>query len=241
MNLREAAQQALEALELGCTDHEGNEVDLVWPAITALRAALAEDVPETNFGNMAKVVDFYGDGNVYRGQRSRDSQTPTLTINGMPAVEGPLSKAQPTSQESRQVEPVAYVTGFSKGYAVVQPVDRSLLMPVGMALYRSRTTINEMETVEPVAWLIEAYDIYEKCALQRLVFDKPKNMQGVKITAYYIAPPKREPLTEAELEPIRRRMMMEAYNAADDGDSERYNALKVMANDVLDMLLGGEK
>lgn len=33
--------------------------------------------------------------------------------------------------------PVAYVTGYSKGYAVVQPVDRSLLMPVGMALYRS--------------------------------------------------------------------------------------------------------
>lgn len=47
-----------------------------------------------------------------------------------------------------------------------------------------------------------------------------------------------KPLTEQELEPIRRRMMMEAYNAADDGDFERYNALKVMANDVLDMLLG---
>lgn len=51
----------------------------------------------------------------------------------------------------------------------------------------------------------------------------------------------RKPFTEAELEPIRRRMMMEVYNAADDGDSERYNALKVMANDVLDMLLGVKK
>lgn len=47
-----------------------------------------------------------------------------------------------------------------------------------------------------------------------------------------------KPMTEQELEPIRRRMMMEAYNAADDCDFERYNALKVMANDVLDMLLG---
>ena len=42
MDLREAAQQALNALELGCTDHEGNVVDLVGPAITALRAALAD-------------------------------------------------------------------------------------------------------------------------------------------------------------------------------------------------------
>lgn len=39
--------------------------------------------------------------------------------------------AQPES------EPVAYVTGFSKRYATVQRVDRSLLMCVGMALYRS--------------------------------------------------------------------------------------------------------
>ena len=58
----------------------------------------------------------------------------------------------PTCRESRQVEPVAYVTGYSKGYATVQPVDRSLLMPVGMALYRSPPTISKTETVEPVAW-----------------------------------------------------------------------------------------
>ena len=67
------------------------------------------DVPETNFGNMAQAVDCYGDGNVYRGQRSSDSKIPTLTINGMPAVEGPLSKAQRTGQESPQVEPVAFI------------------------------------------------------------------------------------------------------------------------------------
>jgi len=35
------------------------------------------------------------------------------------------------------VEPVAYVSGFSKGYAVVEPIDRALLLPVGMALYRA--------------------------------------------------------------------------------------------------------
>ncbi len=43
---REVMQQALEALELGCTDSNGNDVDLVAPAITALRARLAEPEPE---------------------------------------------------------------------------------------------------------------------------------------------------------------------------------------------------
>lgn len=108
MNLREAAQRALEAMET----EPGSFADwlrTMRAACTALRAALAEDVPETNFGNMAQEVDCYGDGNVYRGQRSRDSKTPTLTINGMPAVEGPLSKAHRTCQESRQVEPVATI------------------------------------------------------------------------------------------------------------------------------------
>ena len=49
MNLREAAQQALDALELGCTDHDGNPVDLVGPAITALRSALADNEPVTDW------------------------------------------------------------------------------------------------------------------------------------------------------------------------------------------------
>ena len=51
------------------------------------------------------------------------------------------------SRESRQVEPVAYVTGYSKGYATVRPIDPCLLMPVGMALYRSpkRTPLTDEE------------------------------------------------------------------------------------------------
>lgn len=40
-------------------------------------------------------------------------------------------------EAAQQVEPVAYVTGYSKGYATVRPIDPCLLMPVGMALYRS--------------------------------------------------------------------------------------------------------
>ena len=46
MTDRALMQMALNALELGCTDSNGNEVDLVAPAITALRAALAEPEPE---------------------------------------------------------------------------------------------------------------------------------------------------------------------------------------------------
>ena len=54
MNLRKAAQQALAALE--CLDGYNGWVE-VGEEIDALRAALAEDVPETNFGNMAQAVD----------------------------------------------------------------------------------------------------------------------------------------------------------------------------------------
>jgi hypothetical protein len=245
MNLREAAQQALEALERYQVKRQ--DFDRFADEIANLRAALAED--------------------------------------SMQRLTNEQQEMEATCQESRQVEPVAYVTGYSKGYATVQPIDPCLLMPVGMALYRSppanqnylngycvgRTdllaeqakaetvepvawavitkggklykaastkesaerkarqqidklgvewecsvvplylsptavkmvaTINKAETVEPVAWLIESYDIYAKRTLQRLVFDNPKNMQGVKITAYYTAQPKRKPLTEKQIKAI---------------------------------------
>lgn len=104
--LRDAAQQALEALERAdkISGYGNNR-----KAITALRAALAEDAMQ-RLTDVQQEMNCYGDGNVYRGQRSKDSQTPTLTINWMPAVEGPLSKAHRISQESRQVEPVAWMT-----------------------------------------------------------------------------------------------------------------------------------
>jgi hypothetical protein len=107
MNLRKAAQQALEALE----EYQAKGAPF-WAcdgAVAALRTALSEDAME-RLTDVQQEMDCYGDGNVYRGQRSSDSKTPTLTINGMPAVEGPLSKSHRTCQESRQVEPVAWTT-----------------------------------------------------------------------------------------------------------------------------------
>lgn len=127
MNLREAAELAIEALQSARSvfNGEGDEIGgCGWchapsygpcephcdkdRAVKALRAALAEDAMQ-RLTDVQQEMDCYGDGNVYRGQRSSDSKTPTLTINGMPAVEGPLSKAHRTCQESRQVEPVAYM------------------------------------------------------------------------------------------------------------------------------------
>ena len=34
-------------------------------------------------------------------------------------------------------KPVAYITGFHNGHCVIQPTDPALVLPVGMALYRS--------------------------------------------------------------------------------------------------------
>lgn len=58
MNLKKAAQQALEALEK-FDEQELATGDIAWlgKEITALRAALAKDAAETNFGNMAQAVD----------------------------------------------------------------------------------------------------------------------------------------------------------------------------------------
>lgn len=110
MTNREVMQMALEALETRCgtyADERGLD-----GAITALRAALAEDVPEIGFGNMAQVVDSsIADHIDDANKKVGDNLAPFLpNCNGMPAIEGPLSKSQSTCQESRQVEPVGYCT-----------------------------------------------------------------------------------------------------------------------------------
>jgi hypothetical protein len=46
----------------------------------------------------------------------------------------------------------------------------------------------------------------------------------------------RKPLTDDDLEPLRIRIMGEAYNAADEGQSEAYNAIKVLCAVLLDLV-----
>jgi hypothetical protein len=125
-------------------------------------------------------MDCYGDGNVYRGQRSSDSKTATLTI-----------------KDNLTVEPVAYVTGYSKGRCIIEAVDPDWLLPVGMALYRS-PTINEMETVEPVAWRTKnanppgGYVVFQQ-------YPSAVANLGGEIEPLYAAPPRRKPLTDEEI------------------------------------------
>lgn len=69
--------------------------------------------------------------------RSKDDHIPGATKMVASNHIADANKMVATINKMETVEPVAYVTGFSKGYAIVEPFDRSLLMPVGMALYRS--------------------------------------------------------------------------------------------------------
>jgi len=43
-------------------------------------------------------------------------------------------------------------------------------------------------------------------------------------------------MTNEKFEPIRIRIMKEAYDLADKGDTEGYNAIKVMCGDVQNLL-----
>ena len=110
--------------------------------------------------------------------------------------------AEATIKDNLTVEPVAYVTGFSKGYATVQPVDPCLLMCVGMALYRSPPTINEMETVEPVAWLQIGVGDHEGTVIVTTTEPKTWNPAWWKFKPLYTAPTKRKPLTDDEISRI---------------------------------------
>ena len=107
-----------------------------------------------------------------------------------------------TSQEFRQVEPVAHISGYKQGYCVIEPIDRNVLFPVGMALYRSLPTSQESQQVEPVAWWNKKYD---SVMLMTRLSPQLGGMEGIKSSPAYAAkqlvplytvPPKREPLTE---------------------------------------------
>lgn len=106
--LRAAGRQALEALEQCGLNDERRSYECEHAARVALRTALAEDVPETNFGNMEQVVD----------------SSKTDHIAG-------VSNMVATSQEFRQVEPVAwrvhpfdYGVGIEGAYAMTMRPDQ---------------------------------------------------------------------------------------------------------------------
>jgi hypothetical protein len=98
MNLREAAQQALEAIELHLQWHESGCVYLE-PAVTALRDALAEDA-------MQRLTD--EQQMIERGTKAwADVPDATAWVQEMRG-----NVQAPTSQESRHVEPVAWMWDY---------------------------------------------------------------------------------------------------------------------------------
>lgn len=86
----EAMKQALEALRLSDPEPRLGDDDYVeqgWKehndAIIALRAAIAE-ASMHRITDVQQEMDCYGDGNVYRGQRSSDSKTQTIYEGSFP-------------------------------------------------------------------------------------------------------------------------------------------------------------
>lgn len=115
------------------------------------------DAPETNFGNMAQAVD----------------STETDHIRN----------------STKMIKPVAYVTGYFDGKCVISPIEH-VVLPTGMALYRSPPTSQESRQVDPVAWRF--FDGKMWCYVNHIA----DLSASAKFEPLYTAPPKREPLTE---------------------------------------------
>ena len=67
-------------------------------------------------------------------------------------------------QQEMERKPVAYLTGYSKGYATVQLVDPCWLMCVGMALYRSPykyKPLTDEEIEQLMKWPEKGTDLLE--------------------------------------------------------------------------------
>ena len=134
MNLKQAAQQALEALDQINSPLSFREVSRVGVALSALRAALAEDA-------MQRLAD--EQQMIERGTKAwADVPDATAWVNEMRG-----NVPAPTSQDSRQVEPVAWLTRD------------------------------------------EQDGLWHPTAFKKTVDDRP----------LYLAPPKREPLTDEEI------------------------------------------
>lgn len=158
MSLREAAQQAIDAL---CELKESAQYNSVYAkTIDALRVALAEDSMQrlSDFQQMiergtqawAEVPNATAYVEDLRGNEPVTDRHEKAVDNLSPPSDhiGDANKMVATIKDNLTVEPVAYVTGYSKGRCIIKAVDPDWLLPVGMALYRSPPTINKMETVE---------------------------------------------------------------------------------------------
>jgi hypothetical protein len=90
-----------------------------------------------------------------------DALRAAITEASMQRLTDVQQEMEATIKDYLPVEPVAYVTGYSKGRCIIQTVDFDWLLPVGMALYRSPPNHPErvLGMVEPVAWLSQGGDV----------------------------------------------------------------------------------
>ena len=79
------------------------------------------------------------------------------------------------------------------------PVEMWSCVDCGWMFEPRSDTKEASNSTEPVAWLLEAYDINEHKTLKRLVFERPNVNPGIRITPYYTHPPQRKPLTDEEV------------------------------------------
>ena len=106
-------------------------------------------------------------------------------------------------ESTKMVEPVAYVTGYFDGRCVIKTID-PVLLPAGMALYRSPPTSQESRQVEPVVWAVVGdgkfgrYELGDGKISVSLDLQYWKN-RGYELVPLYTAPPKRKPLTDEEM------------------------------------------
>ena len=209
-DLRDAARQALEALEGG-----GDSWRLIWPAIDALRAALAEP---------------------NRAQKMRDAgYTRRPTLREMAALEQPVADR---AAFERHVESLGYSVARSVGgywsshthlmwetwqAALEQPYaeqarrveqethGRMRIDPVTGDVSIGTPTEPEQE---PVAWMWDQQARRSSTGIggwdKQLLFCRPAEDPFVpkrNITPLYTHPPRRKPLSDEELDRLWREPM----------------------------------
>ena len=148
-NLRQAAQAALEALESlqgGCTDHDDGTVEAitVWcpEVVEALRAALAEPQPEPPFADIGKLVLWTMDQATANGANAVSMPDEIVSVAAW------LSGVAPQAQQP-QPEPVA-VSGNSARQVFA---NHELPQPEPVAWAGDPSTQDYTSTQpEPVAW-----------------------------------------------------------------------------------------
>jgi hypothetical protein len=112
----EAMRQALEALETVFMPHH--------PAVIALRTTIEQ----------AEKQEPYTEWLVCPKCNHKSPYSPIKAKTNEEDAERVTKQARAALEREKQ-EPVAYVTGYYDGRCVIKPMNRSMVLPVNMALY----------------------------------------------------------------------------------------------------------